>query len=200
MILGTFRVVFGFVLAALAAGVVQVSFAVTPSELASSSPERLWQAAEWALVSATESAIFAAPFALIAILLAEWLGIRSFAYYGMIGILIATAGFAVLVTGRTPETAGLANSYAIAAFLSTGLIAGVVYWIFSGRRAGGRRITQRRSLARSEQADTRPSIPAAQLSIPSAPLKSTPESKSGSSVPSVGKTTPSAAEKPDTKA
>lgn len=196
MILGTFRILFGFVLACLAAGAVKVGFAVTPAELAASSPDRLWQAAEWALVSATESAIFAAPFAVIAVLLAEWLGIRSFAYYGIVGILIATAGFAVLIAGRTPETVGLANSYAIAAFLSTGLVAGIVYWIFSGRRAGGRRITQRRSRARPEQLEAPPAKPAAQ----SAPATSAPINTSGSSVPSVGKTTPTAAERPGTKA
>ena len=74
MILGTIRVIFGFVLACLAAGAVKVAFAVTPAELAQASPDRLWQAGEWALLAATETAVFAAPFALIAVLLAIYDG------------------------------------------------------------------------------------------------------------------------------
>lgn len=157
MVLGLLRTIFGFVLACLAAGAVKVAFAVTPAELAVASPERLGQAAEWALLSATESAVFASPFAFIAIVLAEWFGVRSFAYHGLVGILIAAAGFAVLLSGQSQDTLDLANSYAIAAFLSTGLVAGIAYWLFSGRLSGGRRITRRRLEA--EAARQRSSAP-----------------------------------------
>ncbi|MEZ5844983.1 MAG: hypothetical protein R3D27_14785 [Hyphomicrobiaceae bacterium] len=189
MILGTIRVIFGFVLACLAAGAVKVAFAVTPAELAQASPDRLWQAGEWALLAATETAVFAAPFALIAVLLAEWLGIRTFAYHGIIGILIAAAGFAVLISGQSPETAGLANSYAIAAFLSTGLVAGVVYWLFSGRLSGGRRITRRRIAEHAARnaggemtSDRSVARPAATATQPSAP-----QPGAATSVPNVAK-------------
>jgi len=193
MILGTFRVLFGFVLACLAAGVVNVAFAVTPAELAASSSERLWQAGEWALLSATESFVFAAPFALIAILLAEWLGIRSFAYHGLVGILIAAAAFAVLVSGQSPDTAGLANSYAIAAYLSTGLVAGIVYWLFSGRRSGGRRTTRRLAREAADAAERTAPKPAPRpTATATTAVPTTTAASNGASVPPVAKAAPPA--------
>jgi hypothetical protein len=81
--------------------------------------------------------VFSAPFALIAVALGEWQGIRSWLYYVLAGIGIAGAGFFAQYTGE-PDGATIVNDYALRAFLVTGVVAGLVYWAVAGRRAGGR--------------------------------------------------------------
>ncbi|MEM9356124.1 MAG: hypothetical protein AAGB04_07920 [Pseudomonadota bacterium] len=132
---GLLRVIFGFVLSCLAAGAVQVLFAVTPTELADAGWEYWNQGGVWVLESATIFAVFAAPFAAVSALISEWFGIRSFAYHGFVGIAIAIAGFGLITTGEAEGVPTIVNSYAMAAFLTTGLVAGFTYWLFSGRFA-----------------------------------------------------------------
>ena len=132
---GLIRVTIGFVLSCLAAGAVQVLFAVTPSELADAGWEYWNQGGVWMLESATIFAVFALPFAAVSALISEWFGIRSFAYHGFVGIAIAIAGFGLITTGEAEGVPTIVNSYAMAAFLTTGLAAGFTYWLFAGRLA-----------------------------------------------------------------
>lgn len=129
------RVLAGFVLACLAAGYVQVFFAVTPVELIEAPDERLNYVFRWGLLAATQIAVFSAPFVLISALLSEWIGLRSFAYHAMIGMAIAVAGFGLIHANESPTEASIVNSYAMAAYLTSGFVGGFVYWLFSGRFA-----------------------------------------------------------------
>ena len=137
-----FRILFGFIVASLAAGVAQVLFVITPAEIAAlpaaAIPERLQQAGLLALFAATHSAVFSAPFALVAVIVAESQGLRSPIYYVLAGLATAIAGFFAQRTGEpTGET--IVNNYAAQAFLATGFAGGLAYWLAAGRRAGGRR-------------------------------------------------------------
>ena len=75
MIGGLFRVLFGFIVACLVAGAATVAFVITPADIATLPaelrPDRLSSAGTLSLLAATHSAIFAAPFALIALVIAE---------------------------------------------------------------------------------------------------------------------------------
>jgi hypothetical protein len=139
MFLRVVRVLFGFILACLAAGLTIVLFVYTPAELASLSSDtaadRLSEIGLFALAAATHSAVFAAPFALIGAAIGEWRGIGSWTYYLLVGIAIAALGFAAQYSSEAAGEASIFNSYALAAFLVTGFAAGVVYWLFSGRYA-----------------------------------------------------------------
>ena len=79
------RVLFGFIVACLVAGLVTVAFVVTPADIANlppeAQPERLGNAGILALLAATHSAIFALPFAIIAIGIAELSRVRTWIYY-----------------------------------------------------------------------------------------------------------------------
>ena len=129
------RVLIGFLMACLAAGFVQVLFAVTPAELVVAGDDRLGEAATWGLLSATQIAVFAAPFALLAAIVSEWQGIRSFAYHAIVAMAIAVAGFGLIHATETTSEASIVNSYAMAAYLTTGFVGGLIYWLFAGRRA-----------------------------------------------------------------
>ena len=137
------RVLFGFIIACLVAGVTMVFFVVTPADIAAlpaeARPGRLADAGELALLAATHSAIFAAPFALIANVAAEWARIRSFIYYVIVGLLIGLGGFASYYLNEVPGQDSILNNYALRAFVTVGILGGLAYWLFAGRRAGGRR-------------------------------------------------------------
>jgi len=129
------RVVIGFAIACLVAGFVQVLFAVTPAELVVAGDNRLGEAAIWGLFSATETAVFAAPFALLSAVISEWQGIRSFAYHAFVAMAIAVAGFGMLHLTEAASEASIVNSYSMAAYLTSGFVGGLIYWLFAGRRA-----------------------------------------------------------------
>lgn len=130
------RVLFGFILACIAAGVSQVLFAFGPSEVSSGDPERLALLLNLAAAAATQSAVFAAPLALVSAAVSEWQDIRSWLYHTVAGVVIAAAGFAAQYSSEAPGTASVFNNYALAAYMVTGLVAGLVYWVFAGRWAG----------------------------------------------------------------
>ncbi|MEQ1576845.1 MAG: hypothetical protein ABL894_04260 [Hyphomicrobium sp.] len=140
MIRSLFRVFFAFVAACLAAGLVQVLFVTPPTEIAKIDSSMLLEKSgglAWlVLLVATQSAFFSAPFALVAVALAEWQGLRNWIYYAVAGIAIAFAGFLVLHMGEDPNRTFM-HDYALRAFLTTGLAAGFVYWLAGGRGAGG---------------------------------------------------------------
>lgn len=141
MLRAVFRVLFGVIVAALAAGLTTVSFVITPAELATTAsqalPGRLATFGTLALLAATHSAIFAAPFALITAIVGEWQSVRGPIYYIAAGILIAMAGFAAQYSSEAGATASIANNYAFKAFLTSGFIGGLAYWMIAGRAAGG---------------------------------------------------------------
>lgn len=137
----TLRIIFGFALACIAAAIVTVLFVDTPLELAELSGipllERLTDNGILALKVATHSAIFAAPFAFLACLVAEWAFIRNWLYYAVTGLAIAGLGFALQYSSEVTDQRTILNGHAALAFLMTGFLGGVTYWLFAGRRAGG---------------------------------------------------------------
>ena len=141
MVLGMLRVLLGFALACLAAGLTLVLFVYTPLELAREhAGDRVSEAGLLALAVATHTAMFAAPFALIGAVFAEWRRIGGWLYYVLISIAIAALGFAAQSwTESGGEAQGsIRNGYAVAAFLITGGVAGLVYWLCAGRLASAR--------------------------------------------------------------
>jgi drug/metabolite transporter (DMT)-like permease len=138
MISGMLRVIIGFVFACLAAGFTMVLFVYTPLELATElASERVSEVALLALAAGTHSAVFASLFALIAAAFGEWHKIGSWLYYVLVGIAIAGVGFLAQFWTEAEGEASIVNSYAVTAFIVTGFVAGIVYWLFAGRYAGG---------------------------------------------------------------
>src|SRR5262245_16871560 len=130
------RIVFGFVLACLAAGLTTVLFVYAPFEPSDIGTERLSEIGILSLVAATQSALFAAPFALIGVVFGEWQRIGSWTYYVLVTVAVAAVGFLTQFwtgAGGFQETVG--NRYAVTAFLVTGFVAGLIYWLVSGRFA-----------------------------------------------------------------
>lgn len=142
MIRTVVRVLAGFALACLTAGLVQVLFAVTPSKLLASPAnvfaERALQTGVFALLAATHTAIFSAAFALIACGIGEWMRVRSVGYYLASGAVIALLGFAAQYSSEVAGQPTILNNYALQAYLTAGFFAGLAYWLTAGRGAGGR--------------------------------------------------------------
>lgn len=142
MIAATVRILLGYALACLACAVTQVLFVITPSDLYALDGAARWErigfAGLIALSAATQAAVFAAPFAALAVLFAHLQGLRGWAFYVFAGLAIALAGFSAIYAGEAAGQFTIANSYAVAAFAFSGIIAGYVYWIVAGHRAGGR--------------------------------------------------------------
>jgi hypothetical protein len=125
VIVAIVRFTLGFAAAALTAGAVQALFVAGADGLALTSA-RLESLGLLTLLAATQSAVFALPFAVLAALVAAWLPIRSRLYFVACGILIALAGFsAQYVSEAGAQT--IYNSYALAAYVVSGLAAGLVY-------------------------------------------------------------------------
>ena len=135
------RVLIGFALAALAAGLTKVLFAITPAQLSSLPADvlydRLSKVGEWALLAAIHSAIFAAPFALVGAAIGEWRHLRDWSYYALVAMAIAIIGYLAQYSSEAVGHPTVINNYAMTAYLTTGFVSGVVYWLFSGRFAGG---------------------------------------------------------------
>jgi hypothetical protein len=137
------RVLFGFAIACLVAGAATVAFVVNPAAIANlpadAQTEQLSNAGILALLAATHSAIFAAPFALIALGVAELTRIRSWLYYALVGAVISLGGLAAVYLNEVPGQPSILNDYALIAFGTVGVLSGLTYWLFAGRGAGGRR-------------------------------------------------------------
>jgi hypothetical protein len=133
MIIGrVLRVLIGLVLAFLATGLSLVLFVDTPIELLDAGWEKATEVALLALAAATHNAISAAPFALLVAILGERKRFASLLFYGPLGA-IAAIGFLVQYWAQEGDAASIANSYALLAFLVSGLAGGVVYWLVAGR-------------------------------------------------------------------
>jgi drug/metabolite transporter (DMT)-like permease len=137
------RVLFGYIIACLVAGAVTVAFVVTPADIGNlpvdAQTERLANAGVLALLAATHSAIFAFPFAMLANGLGEVWRVRSWLYYAVVGLLIGAGGFVAYYVNEVAGQPSIFNNYALTAFLTSGTLGGLAYWLFAGRRAGGRR-------------------------------------------------------------
>jgi hypothetical protein len=133
------RVVFGFVVACLAAGLTIVLFVTTPVELANTPSNAITDALSanglLALFAATHSAVFAAPFALIGAAIGEWRRLAHWTYYAVVGIVIAGLGFLAQYMSEGGAQASIVNNYALVAFLTMGFVGGVIYWLVAGQFA-----------------------------------------------------------------
>lgn len=126
MLIALIRFVFGFTAAMLVAGVVQVLFVAGADLLrgGAGSPSSLGLLM---LLAATQSAVFAAPFAILAAIFSPSRRAPAAAYFVAVGLLIAFAGFLAQYAGETgAET--IFNRYALAAYLVSGFAAGLTYW------------------------------------------------------------------------
>ena len=136
-----FRILIGFAAACLAAGITIVLFVLTPSEIAGLPPDvagdRIGKALELAIAFAVQAALFTAPFALVALALGEALRRRQWTYYAIVGLIMAGLGIYAQRSTEGLGQASIANNYALTAFLTAGFVGGLVYWLVSGRRAGG---------------------------------------------------------------
>ena len=126
MFVALIRFILGFVAAVLVAGVVQVAF-VAGGDLIRAPVSTVENLSLLALLAATQSAVFSAPFAVLAVVAAAWLPTRSILYFGAVGLLIAAAGFFAQHVGEAGPTTIL-NRYALTAYLTSGLLGGLAYW------------------------------------------------------------------------
>jgi|AERA01.1.fsa_nt_gi hypothetical protein len=133
MLISLIRFLFGFVAAMLAAGAVQVLFVAGSDLLSGLSAARLQGLGLLTLLAATQSAVFSAPFAILAAAVAAWQPIRSVVYFVAVGIAIALAGFFAQYVGEAgPDT--ILNRYALTAYLASGGVGGLVYWALAARK------------------------------------------------------------------
>jgi drug/metabolite transporter (DMT)-like permease len=132
-------VIIGFVVACLAAGLTMVLFVYTPAEMAgeAAAGDRFAEAGMLTLFAATQSAVFAAPFAFIGAGFGEWQKIGAWLYYALVAIAIAGVGFLAQFWSETGAEPSIVNSYAVTAFVAAGFVAGMVYWLIAGRFAAG---------------------------------------------------------------
>lgn len=134
------RILFGFLLGCLGAGITMVLFVLTPAELAGLPPDvagdRIAKGLELATFVAIQIAIFSAPLALVGICLGEFLRNREWTFYVIAALVVTGVGFLVHRTAESIGQPTIANNYAFVAFLTAGFVAGITYWLISGRMAG----------------------------------------------------------------
>ena len=140
MVLRVIRVICGFLLACLAAGITFVLFVQAPLTAVEFSEflttDHLARTSLLMLAAATHCALYAAPFALLLLTFAEAQHVRSWFIYALFGVVVSLSGLMVQHLA-TPETHGaILNQHALTAFVAAGLIAGFTYWFFAGDRAG----------------------------------------------------------------
>jgi MFS family permease len=163
------RIIAGFVLASIAAGFVMVMFVNTPAEVLTQPARQLPETAEHVLnltlLSAIQSALFAAVFVLIVAVVGELFSIRRPIFYLLFGVVIAFLGFVAQYMSETLGDPTVLNGYALAAFLTSGLLGGFVYWLaagqFAGRAPGASSGSDARSTDRSAKPKSTPSDNAA---------------------------------------
>lgn len=169
------RVLFGFLIGCVVAGLVIVGFVMPPSELLalpdSVMYDRLGNGGMLILVAATQSVVFAAPFALVAAAIAEWQSFRSLFFYLFVGLAISFGGFVAIYASELAKEPSIANGYAMMAYGLSGLAAGSVYWLLAGRFAGDA-IDEDEPLTTVAMSPPKPTRPAA--AVPSSRSVPTP--------------------------
>ncbi len=130
----TIRVLIGFAAACLAAAYTKLFFAYTPAEIMNLPSD---VAFDRFLDIVEHGWKYAIPFAIVGLSLAEFRGVRSWTYYAIVALAVALLAFVVQAQGEARGAATVVNNYAFAAYLTTGLMAGLFYWLVAGRFAGG---------------------------------------------------------------
>jgi hypothetical protein len=144
MLVTIVRILFGFLAACLAAAVVQVLFVAGEGAFSlglKGIGTALADHSELILLAATQIAVFAAPFALLAAAVAAWQPIRSLRYFLAAGGAIGLAGLLAQYAGER-EGPTILNVYAAATYATAGLFAGLVYWMLAGSSAVSHRETK----------------------------------------------------------
>lgn len=136
MLLRVLLVLAGYLLACVAFALALVAFVFTPAELASADAGRFSMAGFQLLASSIQVIIFAALPALIVSAIAEWRAIDDWIYYALAAMLIAGVGFLAQYASELQGAPTIVNTYALTAFMTGGFVAGVVYWLITGRGAG----------------------------------------------------------------
>jgi hypothetical protein len=139
MLRSALRILLGFAAACLVAGATQVLFVVDPAGIFASR-ESAAAAGLLTAMAATQAATFALPFAVIAVGVSEIFGLRGWLTFTVWGVLIALSAFATVVAGEGGDVS-LRNSYALWAFIASGAVAGLTYWLIAGRAAGYRAVS-----------------------------------------------------------
>ncbi len=134
MLRSALRVLVGFAGACLVAGATQVLLVVDAAGIFSSR-ESAAAAGLLTAMAATQAATFALPFSVIAIGVSEAFALRGWLTFTLWGVLIALSAYATIVAGEGGSIS-LRNSYALWAFVASGLTAGLTYWLIAGRTAG----------------------------------------------------------------
>ncbi|MGI9524893.1 MAG: hypothetical protein ACR2PG_24955 [Hyphomicrobiaceae bacterium] len=134
------RILAGFAVAIVVASTVHVMFVIFPiglNELIGTD----WTKFRTWLLWIVETSLFYGAFAFLPaaafIIASEVISIRSLTYYLLAGLTIAVGGFAYLA--RTSAAApSFVVAFTVAAFLISGIAAGLAYWLISGQFAGVR--------------------------------------------------------------
>lgn len=134
MLRSALRILVGFTGASIVAGATQVLFVVDPSGIFASR-ESAAAAGLLTAMAATQAATFALPFAVIAIGVSELFALRGWLTFTVWGVLIALSAYSTVVAGEGGEF-NLPNSYALWAFVASGVAAGLTYWVLAGQAAG----------------------------------------------------------------
>ena len=139
MLRSALRILVGFAAACLVAGATQVLFVVDPAGIFASR-ESAAAAGLLTAMAATQAATFALPVAVITVGVSEIFGLRGWLTFTVWGVLIALSAFATVVAGEGGDVS-LRNSYALWAFIASGAVAGLTYWLIAGRAAGYRAVS-----------------------------------------------------------
>lgn len=133
-----FRVLLGYLIACLVAGLAFVLFAWTPPDISTMNGDLANDKLALAMPVATMFALFSLPFAAIAFAFGERHRRRDWLYYALAGVAIALLGFFAQYQSEGLNAAwSITNSnYPLIAFITSGFLGGLTYWIFSGRLAG----------------------------------------------------------------
>jgi hypothetical protein len=135
------RIAFGFAVACLAAAATLVAFVFAPGNWGALGAElngaRLSEAGFFALLITPHVIVAAALPALVAAIYAETRKVTGWPFYGLAGIGVGLAGFFLQHLTEAPDPESIFQAYALMAFLTAGLVGGLVYWAASGRYAAG---------------------------------------------------------------
>lgn len=133
------RMLAGYLLASIGAAMVLGMFAFAPPSF-DQFMDRIGEVAEnaWSVIWYLAGAIafFGAVPAIIALLYAEHHKIRTWLYYELVGAAVAVLAYWLAHGTELTPARGEGNLYSTIAFLVSGAVLGLLYWLFAGRYAG----------------------------------------------------------------
>ncbi len=134
------RVLVGFGVGCLIGAYTALLFAITPAELTAlpwdAAVDRIGWIADAGWKLAFLVALFSLPIGSLAIVIGERRSIRRGTYYAVTGLTIGLVGYVAQASGVLLATPMVAVAYSVVAYATTGAIAGSVYWMIAGRKAG----------------------------------------------------------------